>query len=799
MRVTDLDHVFPVIDTVLVLVDPDDVAGLCGLIAVHESVTGSLVVIYLLLVLEDTLAGEACEIADRLARTGLEGIVRGDVLGDDVGSAVDDALGVVDVEDLVLIVRAVDADAVHQVADAVVPGERKFDALVAHGTAVDGRSTGTILERCGSVDEPVLGVLAVPVEGHTEPAAEESGVEAYVGLLGGLPSQFRVRDDARIGTGLRGRSAVGEVVRGGQRDCGGILEVVDGTVTVLAPAATDLEVVDDALGPVHEVFVGDDPAGGCGREITPAMAGGEVLRTVRTEDEGQQVGVPIIVVGTSEEGEQVVVRDGVAAADADHCRVDLGVTGGKVGGLPGLETGVLAASVHAHSPLGAFDGGSDEGVDVMVAELLRPRKGILPGITVAHGSALGNIVELVLVAAGQLVCRRPGARLGIVEAISVHGTETPCTRRGELDIGIGLEAVGAAFALAVSVTLEKVVCTVALVPSVALLVLVGVEGAVGVVGREERSVSQCSVDGAAVDASGADSVGVVYGNGGVLTELQDVAAIPPDDGVIGIGADGVAVVPGLLRIAEGSFGVGLGITEREADEVVAAVHSDHVVVDRGVLVHGLAEPVGTIPGAGCDLGGLDREVLRQDFGGRFAFLDVSRHGESLVGQVDILLGTHGVNTVEVSLLDTPAGVEGDVDLAVALALLGGHENDAVGGTGTVDGRGGGILQDVDGLDVSGVERTDGAARHAVDDVKGAGGTGRTQTADGDRIAVPGLAGGLHDVHARNGTVEGSDGVGGLLLFDEVSGDADGRSGDETLALGTVTDDDGLVKFGRGLP
>ena len=131
MRVTDLYHVFIIVLAVAVLVDPDDVTGLGGIVSVHEGVSLGVVVVDLLLVLEYAFVGDTYEVTDRIARTGLEGVVGIDVLGNDVGSTMDDTLGIVDIEDLVDVVRAVYADAVHQVTDAVVPGKAELDTLVA--------------------------------------------------------------------------------------------------------------------------------------------------------------------------------------------------------------------------------------------------------------------------------------------------------------------------------------------------------------------------------------------------------------------------------------------------------------------------------------------------------------------------------------------------------------------------------------------------------------------------------------------------------------------------------------------
>ena len=81
-------------------------------------------------------------------------------------------------------------------------------------------------------------------------------------------------------------------------------------------------------------------------------------------------------------------------------------------------------------------------------------------------------------------------------------------------------------------------------------------------------------------------------------------------------------------------------------------------------------------------------------------------------------------------LPAPRSVVVDLSLAL-LALLGGDDDNAVGGTCTVDGTRGGILEDFDTLDIIGVDNVKTAfERNTVDDVERVGsvvGTGTTDT------------------------------------------------------------------------
>ena len=166
----------------------------------------------------------------------------------------------------------------------------------------------------------------------------------------------------------------------------------------------------------------------------------------------------------------------------------------------------------------------------------------------------------------------------------------------------------------------------------------------------------------------------------------------------------------------------------------------------------------------------------------------------LADQVQVLLGGDAAHTIGVRLLETGESIERDGGLLLAgLALAGGHEDNAIRRTGTVDGRGGGILEDIDGLDIGGVQVVQVAAGHTVDDDERSGGTGGSETADGDVVTGTRNTARLNDIHARHGAVKGTQRIGGVLLLDFVTGNVDRGTGQEFLLLGTITDDDGLIQ------
>ena len=100
--------------------------------------------------------------------------------------------------------------------------------------------------------------------------------------------------------------------------------------------------------------------------------------------------------------------------------------------------------------------------------------------------------------------------------------------------------------------------------------------------------------------------------------------------------------------------------------------------------------------------------------------------------------------------------------AVALALLGGDDYHAVGGTRTVDRGRCSILQHLHGLDVARVDAVDVVGRHTVDDVEGVvARVGRRHTPDTNRTGTAGSGIG-HYVHTRQPAGHGAHDVTGVL-------------------------------------
>ena len=173
------------------------------------------------------------------------------------------------------------------------------------------------------------------------------------------------------------------------------------------------------------------------------------------------------------------------------------------------------------------------------------------------------------------------------------------------------------------------------------------------------------------------------------------------------------------------------------------------------------------------------------------FLDVTGVVRILIVEVSEQVGTvhHGV--LAEALEDGPSRV-GDGSLTLGAALRG-HEDDAVTRLGTVDGGGGGVLQDLDGLDQGRVQILDAAYHEAVHYIERtlAGARGRN-TADADRGSFARGAVG-DDTDTGGAALEGGCGVGGGLVTEGFG--ADGRHGTGQVALldHAVTDDHGLFE------
>ena len=140
-------------------------------------------------------------------------------------------------------------------------------------------------------------------------------------------------------------------------------------------------------------------------------------------------------------------------------------------------------------------------------------------------------------------------------------------------------------------------------------------------------------------------------------------------------------------------------------------------------------------------------------------------------------------------------VEGDLRLACH-PLFGGDDDHTIGTTCPIDGGGGGILQDVDGLDILRVDVPKTSADHSVDHHQRLRGPGDgILTADIDLEALPRLVAGFGDHHTRDLTLQGLGDVGRVGADDVAGSQGTYGTGQVLLTNGAITHDHHIFHLG----
>ena len=156
----------------------------------------------------------------------------------------------------------------------------------------------------------------------------------------------------------------------------------------------------------------------------------------------------------------------------------------------------------------------------------------------------------------------------------------------------------------------------------------------------------------------------------------------------------------------------------------------------------------------------------------------------------------GTGHIALSPSALPAIGEVIVDAGAShLTPLGRHQDNTVGGTGTVDGARSGILQHLHALDVVGVNALHAilVGGHAIDDVEGVGVVDGADTADADHRLRAGLTRRRDDVDAGGHTLQGILGTQTGLSSQVFGRNLSDRGCHDALFLHTVTDHDHLVQ------
>ena len=208
--------------------------------------------------------------------------------------------------------------------------------------------------------------------------------------------------------------------------------------------------------------------------------------------------------------------------------------------------------------------------------------------------------------------------------------------------------------------------------------------------------------------------------------------------------------------------------------------------DGGIVVEQQVLPVGAEATDGVAVG-ID-QIVGVGVKGSHAVLYAT-----LVLQNGVVGGTGDVAMLPRAL---PAVREVVVDGSLAqLTLLGGHENDAIGSTGTVDGSRGSVLQHLDALDVGGIYALHAVlvGRHAVDDIQGFGTVDGSDTADADHRFGTRLTRGRRHLHTGGHALQGVLGAQTRLTVQVVGTHLGDGGRHDALLLDAVADDDDVVQ------
>ena len=573
-----------------------------------------------------------------------------------------------------------------------------------------------------------------------------------------------------------------------QEDIRGIRIVVQHVdVTVDTPGSAELEEVQDALVDVvtDEAFVAGGPAHGHGREVTPFLVERELGGVERVGAEVRLDGVAVVIdiTDTGEVGEAGgttrrvgdVLRGGIAGLqEAQVLEVGL-IT------LQDVRTGSGTGDVVAG---GLDEGHTGHGGDVVLAEGAGIVGEVLPLVVQARIRARAQVVVVSLDGSGGEV--RLGVAVGSVlgNPVTEAGGVGEALERHEVQVGDATDGDTLVGGLG-RITLDERVAGLGFAderngPVEAGLgidedLLAGVEGVLQAGGElalittdgEQRGGSDGGQEGGAVVVRLGDTLGAPLLDGVVGTHGE-----PGLDLVVGIDLEGqtpvlVLVAPEdtvVAQVVDGGEEAAAVVTALEAHRVAVAPGGDEdfiAPVDIGLaVVVALQVSVGEIT-----VGLTEGDV----FG--------SVHDVELIGQGGIL---------ELVVIE---------HLAITLLTgLGGHEDDTVTSLGAVDGGGGGILQDLDGLDHFRIQILDVVHLQTVHDEERSEGTGVGGiTTDADGGAGTRSAGSVDDLDTGGLALEGGGGVGSRTVLQVFRTDGGHGTGQVALLLDTVTDDHGLIQ------
>ena len=623
---------------------------------------------------------------------------------------------------------------------------------------------------------------------------EEAQVQTVVELVGLLPGNVGVGQGGG-GVGRAGDQAAVALTQGivgaaKHFEGGIILHVV---VTRHTIGRSQLQVGKGVGNGLHPGFLSDSPTEGNGGEPGVHIVAQEEGGTVQTDGGRSQVPVLVAVGGTGQPGLQDLVRI-AEGAGAGAIAVVAGRNLEDRGGVQGVDVVRREAGSGHRDPLHAGFFHRETGqevefvgplVEVIVEGVLREEVDI-QGAEVAclrRGSVLERVNVRIIIGRSETHVETIGSSEG-----QVRGQDNL-----EVGVGKGRETLSGALGIghhALGVVVGAVERAHVLVPD-------GVAVLVRAVGR--------GGDGVEVGSTGKTSVAAGEGGrpGVVLHGKEGRRAVEVDEVVAG--ALRFLIVAGDV-VAEGDPGVEFHIkTGAEAQLLHLVLEHDTLipgVVRRGVLLHPLSaaahgklhgsDPSNVPEGFPLPVRGAD-VLLNPGRGPVLALHGRAAHGLFRNLEIEVVRGGNHIVKL-VSVLSALIGLEG-VGGLFGVTGLGGDHNDTIRSPGSIDGGGGRILQDFNGLDVTGVDvgKAVGLRETVHDDQRRAACRNGTGASHADGRGHTHLGGDVVDIEAGNTSLQGVGDIGDRKVNQGLTTDLGDRTGEVGLCLGAVTDHHGIVQ------
>ena len=180
-----------------------------------------------------------------------------------VGSTMDDTILCRDRTNLIVVVSKVSTYTVDEIlTNLVIPRKTNLNTLVLYITTIDDRTTCTGCSQDRSLNQPILGILDITIQGQRQTLTEETSIQTNIVLLRGLPLYILVGKTACISTIYPSISTTcgTEVVIG--ISCSNrcqVLVALDVGITYLTPRETEFQEIQPRSCRLHEILFCQSP------------------------------------------------------------------------------------------------------------------------------------------------------------------------------------------------------------------------------------------------------------------------------------------------------------------------------------------------------------------------------------------------------------------------------------------------------------------------------------------------------------------------------------------------------------